>query len=119
MSQNITLAKAVEMTSRYRRQRETILLPERRVQNILPVCETIDRSAVEGLFAQSGCVKLRVYFGMYEDLTVHTVLVGVDANDADLLPAETATDPSEDDGVIVNDGYRCPPICPPDSPLNR
>lgn len=120
MSQNITLAEAVEMTSRYRAQRESILIPVMQGRGILPVCETIDRAQVDSLLAQPGCTKIRIYYGMYADQTVHAVLVGVDATDADILPptslSATNTDPV--DGDIINQGYRCPPICPPESELN-
>ena len=118
MSQKITLSKAIEMTSRYRSQRESILLPEFRGLGLLPVCETIDRSDVALVLAQTDCTGLRIYYGMYEDQTVHAVLVGVNAMNEDILPAGTLTAQAEEEGEIINDGYRCPPVCPPDSPLN-
>lgn len=108
------------MTSRYRTQRESILVPELRGLGILPVCETIDRALVDSLLSQTGCSKLRIYYGMYEDQTVHAVLVGVDATDADILPPSglSATNTTTEEGDIINQGYRCPPICPPESELN-
>lgn len=109
------------MTGRYRAQKESILVPELRGLGILPLCETIDRAQVDSLLAQPGCTKMRIYYGMYADQTVHAVLVGVDASDADILPSASslsATDTDLEDGDIVNQGYRCPPICPPSSDLN-
>jgi len=45
--------------------------------------------------------------------------VGVDAEGKDMLPAiESTGEAGDDDPVIVEDGIRCPPICPPPSPLN-
>jgi hypothetical protein len=114
----ISLTAAVEMTSRFRTERENILIPELRGQDLLPVCETYDRAEIERLLAQAGCAGLRIYYGMYADKTVHAVLVGVTADDADILPATGALAAGTDEGEIVNDGWRCPPTCPPASDLN-
>lgn len=114
----ISLTKAVEMTSRFRAERENILVPELRGQDLLPICETYDREEIERLLTQAGCAKFRIYYGMYADMTVHAVLVGVTADDADILPARGAAATGAEDGEIVNDGWRCPPTCPPASDLN-
>lgn len=114
----ISLPVAVEMTSRFRTERENILVPELRGLGLLPVCETFDRAEIDGLLAQAGCAKLRIYYGMYADKSVHAVLVGVDADDADILPAAGAVAANTDEGEIINDGWRCPPTCPPASVLN-
>ena len=57
---------------------------------------------------------------------VHAIIVGVDAKDQDILPAVAARSTSEPSGEegneeetgIVETGQRCPPDCPPPSPLN-
>jgi len=119
MSQNITLSKAISLTTLYRNQREAILLPEHRGNNILPLCETFDRSVIESLLAQPGCQKLRIYYGMEESLAVQAVLVGTNEEDEDILPLAGLGETDEGEGDIAGDGYRCPPVCPPPSPLNE
>ena len=120
MSQFISLATAIEMTSLYRNQKENILKTDYQGQNILCTCETFDKSVVEALISQTGCQQLRIYFGMKEDFTVHSILVGVDGNGADILPPQNATlsTSDDDDEMIAEDAMRCPPLCPPTSPLN-
>jgi len=63
---------------------------------------------------------------MDQDLLVHAILVGVDAQGADILPPQATGSTArrvaaEDDGGdddIQEDAIRCQPTCPPDSPLN-
>lgn len=113
----IPLATAVEMTARFRNNQNNILKPGYQNANIIPVCETFTRSAVQALLSQSGCEALRIYYGMDENLKIHAILVGVNDNNADILPAQNSLSESSE-GVILEDGQRCPPSCPPDSPLN-
>ncbi len=111
MSSNlISLQTAIDMTTKFRNEKENILTQSMRGQNILPICETFNRSAFDTLLAQSGCEAIRVYFSMDSSLKVKVVIVGVDGNKADILPAS--------DVKIVEEGQRCPDICPPSSPLN-
>lgn len=115
----ISLQRGVEMTSRYRNNNETILSPAYRGQNILPVCETFNRFDIDTLLAKQGCEALRVYFGMDESLKVRVILVAVNANAEDILPLPSTIGPAvtnEED--LVEEGHRCPPACPPPSPLN-
>lgn len=109
MPQFISLQKAIDMTSFYRAQKENILIPQLRNQKITPLCETFDRSAFEALLAISGCTKLRFYIGMDQDLKIRLIAVAVNAAGEDIL----AHDPE-----IVEEGQRCPDVCPPASPLN-
>ena len=106
----ISLQNAIDMTTRFRTEKENILIQSLRGQNILPICESFDRSAFDTLLAQSGCEAIRVYFSMDSSLKVKVVIVGVDGNKADILPASNEK--------IVEEGQRCPDICPPSSPLN-
>ncbi len=59
---------------------------------------------------------------MSVDLKVHAIIVGVNANNEDILPQATASTSanatSGDDDDIIEAGVICPPICPPPSPLN-
>jgi hypothetical protein len=119
MSNTITLKQAVDLTTRYRTAKSELLKEEYADKNIMPVCETFDKEAINKLLAHPGCVRLRVYLGMKEDQDICTILVGVDAEDKDILPAiENTGEAGDDEPVIVEDGIRCPPICPPPSPLN-
>lgn len=113
--QFITLAKAIELTTQYRTDKDTILEPKYRGSEIMPVCETFNRSVIEDLLSQ-GCVQIRVYFGMSADLKIRLIIVGVNSQGEDMLPSEG---PGLDtDYYIVEDAIRCPTTCPPPSPLN-
>ena len=119
MSNAITLKQAVDLTTRYRAAKNEMLKAEYVEKNILPACETFEREAIDKLLAHPGCARLRIYLGMNEDQDICTILVGVDAEGKDMLPAiESTGEAGDDDPVIVEDGIRCPPICPPPSPLN-
>lgn len=53
---------------------------------------------------------------MTENLEAKFILVAVNEAGEDILPSESeASNP--DDGIIVEDGYTCPPVCPKSSPL--
>jgi hypothetical protein len=109
---NIPLETAVEMTTRFRDNRNSILQETYQNEDILPLCETFSKSAIEDLLSQDGCDGFRIYYGMDENLKIHAILVGVNGDDEDILEIEEA------EGVILEDGQRCPPSCPPTSPLN-
>ena len=113
MSQFISLQQAIDMTTLYRQQKENILEPAYKNQNIQPRCETFDRATLDTLLAKPDCVSIRIYYGMDASLKVHAILVAVDNKGNDILPA------SGMGGMdIVEDGQRCPVDCPPPSPLN-
>ncbi|MEO8583877.1 MAG: hypothetical protein ABI415_08770, partial [Flavitalea sp.] len=97
--------------------KNNIVKPEYAGKNLLPVCETFDRSAFEILLAESGCKSIRAYFCMDEDLNVKLLFVGANENGEDMLPA---LNPLLGGGgaTIQNSGHRCPPVCPTPSPLN-
>ncbi len=111
---SIPLKDAVIMNRTYRIMKEIILDPRFQNQDILPVCETFDSTAITDLLGQPGCKALRIYYGMDAENKVHAVLVGVDGEDNDMLP------PTDDEsGVeILENGARCPLVCPPNSVLN-
>lgn len=122
MTHKIALQNAAEMTQRYRQNKESILAQAFQFQNLLSLCETFDRTAVDHLLGQPGCTALRIYYGMDIELKVHALLVGVDAANADILPTMVVkgdTDVADDDEYIAEQAIRCPPTCPPDSPLNE
>ncbi|MBI3720216.1 MAG: hypothetical protein HY252_16685 [Sphingobacteriales bacterium] len=112
----ISLQQAIDMTSLYRSNRETILTTNYQNQNILALSETFNKADIETLLAKTGSAGLRCYYGMDESLKVHAIIVAVNSDGEDMLPsgqnALTAT------GDIVEEGQRCPDICPSASPLN-
>lgn len=112
MSQPISLQQAIDMTKKFRDLKDAIVNPS--YAGILSTCETFDRKDVDNILAQSGCVQLRVYFGIGADLKLRAILVGVNNKDEDILP----TPVNAASGVITDEGALCPPICPPSSPLN-
>lgn len=116
----ISLPQATALTARYRAYREAILADLYQGQNILPLSETFDRQAFDFVLAQPGCSAIRAYYGMDEDYRVHLVVVGVDAEDRDILPVATLrrTDEEEEETGIIDRSIRCPEFCPPSSGLN-
>ncbi len=100
MKHLISLQEAIDMTSLYRSS-----IPSGMVHS-----ETFSKESVSALLSQPGCVSLRIYYGKQKDDTIHAILVGVDEKGADMVQAYD---------LILEEGYRCPPICPdPPSPLN-
>lgn len=105
----ITLQQAIDMTTRYRANQPANM----------PVCETFDIAAINQLAAVTGCAYLRIYYGMKADNSIDAILVAADANGEDILPSQTDSSVQDaGDPVILEDGFRCPPDCPPKSPLN-
>jgi len=112
------------MTRRYRDNKTLILQPQYPPE-ILALCETFNKDGIVALASNPDAVGIRIYYGMDENLLVHAILVGVDAQGADILPPAatasgarivTALDGGDDD--ILENAIRCPPTCPPPSDLN-
>lgn len=59
------------------------------------------KSALERLLSQTGCVGMRIYYGMHPDGQPALILVGVDENGEELL-----------DGELLENNFPCPPFCP-------
>lgn len=59
------------------------------------------------ILAQEGCMGIRIYYGLEEDMQKNLVLVGVDAEQNDM-----------ENGVIVEKAIKCPPLCGNGSKLN-
>jgi len=119
MSNFITLAQGIAMTELYRAEKENILAPQFKGKGILPICETFERAAFDALLNETDCTFIRVYFGMGADLKVRVIAVGADSKNKDILPDSNAGAALGDGGGnIVEDGMRCPTICPPPSDLN-
>lgn len=117
----ITLQKGIDMTALYRQEKENILALPYKNLNILPLSETFDRAAFDTLLAETGCISVRIYYGMSEDLLVHAIIVGVNESNEDILPPAQNPLSTEalTDYVILEQSIRCPPDCAPLSPLNE
>lgn len=139
---SISLERAIQMTRRFRENRDKILNIDVLGKDILPTCETFNRDAFTSFFENPEVKGLRIYYGMSENLQIHAIIVGVNEKNEDMLPASTiggveptvtstitdvtlsADDPTEpteptpvNTPLIVEDSSRCPPYCPPASPL--
>jgi hypothetical protein len=66
------------------------------------------REAFDTLLKQPGCAGIRIYRGKSEKGSHHFVLVGVDAQGADMAA-----------GGVMEMCYPCPPYCDDQSPLTR
>jgi hypothetical protein len=106
----IDLKRAIELTTIYRNNRQLMLAPD--FSQSLHLSETFDAAAIKAILDQPGCVKFRSYFGMDEEKKTCLIFVGVNANDEDMVEGVYAQ------GVLVEYGDKCPPECPPASPLN-
>jgi hypothetical protein len=117
---SITLDKAKQLTKKYRDNKKKILKDEYGNKPTLPICETFERAAFEELLAVPGCVSIRAYFGMAEDLNVNLIFVAVNDKNEDILPQVDTTMMmrTSDDVPIIDEGTRCPSDCPPPSSLN-
>ena len=115
----IPVGKGAQMTARYRAQRKKLLRGDfKDKDDVLPICETFDKEAVERLLCQPGCTGLRVYYSMDEEDRLHAVLVGVDAENRDILAVSSSLTTMEEEGEVLDEAQRCPTNCPPDSDLN-
>lgn len=119
----ISLDEAKKMTKKFREEKKKVVKDEYKDKDILPICETFERSAFDSLLAQPGCVSVRAYYSMDDALKIHLVVVGVNEKNEDMLPSEVSTDvmrtASGDNSVILENAYRCPSECPPSSPINN
>jgi hypothetical protein len=113
----IPLSQAVDMTTLYRENKEGILASQYQNTNILPICESFNRSIFDTILAQQNCEGIRLYFGMDQNLNVRMIIVGVNGDNEDMVPEVNSIE-TEDDN-IGEDGIRCPTNCPPPSVLNE
>ena len=108
----ITLPQATAMTTLYRANRESMLIPEMRGRDILFISETFDRDAFDTLLAETGAAGLRFYLGMEVNEQVCIIAVATDENDRDILPDTVSLVEPPGGGKIVEIGIKCPPTCP-------
>lgn len=113
---SVSLHYAIQLTSHFRNNRELILSLQYKGQEILPLSETFNRTAIDLLLAQQGAAGLRIYYGMDSENKVHAVLVAVNSDNEDILLNGESVKGEEP--MIMQEGQRCPAICPPSSVLN-
>ena len=106
------------MIALYNVNKIKVIKEEYQDRGILIDSETFNREAFDAVLAQQGCVGVRLYLSMDESLSLRTIVIGVNADNQDIIPVETQTtdDPG---GVIVEDGKICPPDCPTLPPLTN
>lgn len=137
MSHVIPLSTAKQMIDKYNLERNNILEPAYKGQDVLAICETFNRADIDAVLRQRDCVAIRIYYGMDTQSKVHAIIVGVNSNDQDIVPSNgTATSAiasagisggsgsegvnqalDEEDGIILEMARRCPTDCPPTSSL--
>ena len=112
----ITLEQAKKMADEYRKGKEVILNGQYAGKNILPTCETFSREGFDTILKNPDCASIRIYYGMDEELKIHSIIVGVNNKGEDIL---TATDRSIAGEDILENAERCPVICPPPSGITE
>lgn len=108
----VPVSRANEMIALYRENKETILAPNYKKTDVLAFSETFNADDVRLLLSQPGCVGFRVRYGMDDKLWLHAILVGVDANDNDIIIQNPGFGLKDDGGYVLEDAFRCPPDCP-------
>jgi hypothetical protein len=85
---------------------------------------------IDQVLRQPGCVGIRYYHGLGEDGSYQIVLVGVDGEGNDIVKVEGSGSGRvtravaklaarvQQDAVILDTHFPCPPLCPQNSPLN-
>ena len=105
----ITMEKAKDMIARYKEQREG-MLQDTYDSSTLPLNITFPRAEFDELLAQQSCEQVRIFLGMDNNDLIHPIIVAVDGQGEDILPNQ--------DYIIIDNGTRCPSICPPPSTIN-
>jgi len=76
----------------------------------LPNTETFDSEAFVALLNQPDCVKVRLYYGMNENLEICAIIVGVDSNGNEIYIENKGLN-GVDETYVIEDGLKCPPAC--------
>lgn len=108
---SISLNEAIQLTTHFQADRPAEM----------PICETFEKSSVLAMLAVVGAEKFRIYYGKKENGEICAVLVAADANGYDMLPPTNKNNQDnsgeEEDPLLLENSYKCPPTCPPESPL--
>ena len=93
---SITLATAAEWTANYREAHKTWLKGH-----------FFGKKAINDILVQANCVGIRIYYALDPDGVQRLVIVGVKANEDDLV-----------NGSLAERGIPCPPFCGSGNVLN-
>jgi hypothetical protein len=85
---------------------EARALLARRPQGLATRGGHFPREAFEAILKQPNCAGIRFYYGTNPDGSPAIVMVGIDANSADMT-----------DGEIIDTHFPCPPFCDENSSL--
>lgn len=114
-SHSISLTAAVELTHRFQNNRNAVF--KTGFEGALSTAETFNKNEVLNMLSVNGAAGLRIYYGLDESNAIHAVLVAVDADGEDIVPAMNTVVGEDENVLILEEGVRCPPSCPADSPL--
>lgn len=93
----ITLAEAAELTANYR----ATISPGEQLGLF------VGRNHLLAILNQSGCMGVRMYYGIAKDSEKQLVLVGVTSNENDM-----------EKGILIDRAVPCPTKCSASNPLN-
>lgn len=79
-------------------------------ESTLPNTETFDSDAFVELLKQPDCVKIRLYYGMNENLEIRAIIVGVDSNGNEIYIENKGLNEANE-LYVIEDGQACPPYC--------
>jgi hypothetical protein len=109
--EKISKAKARKWVNSYKKKHEK---DKNYLSSIL-----FNKKIVMDMLNEDKCEGLRVYNAMDDEGNLHFILVGTDANGNNILPpsdeygAKTILDSAAGEPILIDDGDKCPPICPP------
>ena len=113
----ITLAQFMQMKQAYADNKNSILQPPFQGDDVLCISELFNITAINAISSVAGCAGMRITYGMDAGKQVHAMMVAVDSNGIDILPSDkNAKFAAMDSGTnppVVQEGQRCPPLCPP------
>lgn len=94
---SISLAEAAQMTENFR---NTITAGQ-------TIAHAFGKQAIQDILDQSGCLGLRIYYGLDENSAQQLILVGVNSDGNDLYQ-----------GSLAERAKKCPQSCSVSNPLN-
>jgi hypothetical protein len=106
MKNLVPLADGKEMVKTYLENKKKVILND----STLPNTETFDSDAFVELLKQPDCVKIRLYYGMKENLEICAIIVGVDSNGNEIYVENKGLNGIEET-YVIEDGQKCPPYC--------
>lgn len=106
MKNLVRLSDAKLMVKTYLENKSKVIPNE----STLPNTETFDSEAFVALLNQPDCVKVRLYYGMNENLEIRAIVVGVDSNGNEIYIENKGLN-GTDELYVIDDGQACPPYC--------